>query len=217
MKKNKSNFEQKMSNNQFKRLFGMSRNIYSKIVAILEETMKNQRKSGGAINKLTVEEMFKMTLEYWIENRTYANIAKSRGIAENTCYRNIVSIEEALVKSGFLILPNKQEIMEDKNLITIILDATEIPIERTVKKQKKYYSGKKKMHSVKTQFIINAETGKILSIKTSEGKKHDFKLWKDSKISIPVQIKILADSGYQGMKKNRKNARTPFKKNAILN
>ena len=202
----------KISNNEFKRLFGMSRNIYKKIVQILEEAMESKRKRGGATNKLSVEEMFKMTLEYWIENRTYANIAKTRGIAENTCYRNIVWIEETLVKSKVLKLPNKKQIMEDKNVKTIIVDATEIPIERPVKKQKKFYSGKKKMHIVKTQFVINAETGKILSIKTSEGKKHDYRLWKESKIATKKETKILADSGYQGLKKERKNSHIPFKK-----
>lgn len=205
--------EKEMSNKQFKRLFGMSKNIYKKIVEILEKAMENQRKKGGAINKLTVEDMFKMTLEYWIENRTYANIAKSRGIAENTCFRNIAWIEKTLSKSGFLNLPNKNSIMEEKNLKTIIVDATEIPIERPVKKQRKYYSGKKRMHTVKAQFVINGETGEVLSIRTSEGKMHDFKLWKKSKIPIPAKTRIFADSGYQGIKKGRKNAKTPFKKN----
>jgi hypothetical protein len=57
----------RISNNKFKRLFGISKNVYKKIIEILEEAMQNQRKRGGSPNKLSVEEMLKMALEYWKE------------------------------------------------------------------------------------------------------------------------------------------------------
>ena len=44
--------------------------------------------------------------------------------------------------------------MQDKNIKTIIVDATETPIERPEKQQQKHYSGKKKHHTIKTQLII---------------------------------------------------------------
>ena len=46
----------------------------------------------------------------------------------------------------------------------------------------------------------------------SEGKKHDFKLFKESGQGIVQTITCLADSGYQGMTKIHKNSQTPKKK-----
>ncbi|RUP76582.1 hypothetical protein D6D54_05995 [Spiroplasma poulsonii] len=41
-------------------------------------------------------------------------------------------------------------------------DATETPIQRSKKRQKQSYSGKKKKHTIKTQVIIEQETKKLL-------------------------------------------------------
>ena len=51
---------------------------------------------------------------------------------------------------------------------------------KTQKKQKRYYSGKKKKHTQKTQ-IITTSTGKILAVSIDKGRIHDFKLFKQSK------------------------------------
>ncbi len=40
----------------------------------------------------------------------------------------------------------------------------------------------------------------IYGIASSKRKTHDLKVFKDSKIHIPSDIKILADSGYQVVK-----------------
>jgi IS5 family transposase len=83
---------------------------------------------------------------------------------------------------------------------------------KTKKKQKHYYSGKKKRHTLKTQVIVSS-TGAILSIRTGKGKTHDFKLFKESKESKRVYDKaVLADSGYQGIAKICPNATIPHKR-----
>ncbi|MFW1643845.1 transposase family protein [Acinetobacter guillouiae] len=48
------------------------------------------------------------------------------------------------------------------------MDETEIPIQR-LKKQKKSYSGKKKVHTFKVQAIIHSKTQKILSLCMNKG------------------------------------------------
>jgi len=82
----------------------------------------------------------------------------------------------------------------------------------TQKKQRAYYSGKKKRHTLKTQVIVTP-TGTILIVKIGKGKTHDFKLFKQSKEAKRVSGKVvLADSGYQGITKICKNAVTPYKR-----
>lgn len=68
-----------------------------------------------------------------------------------------------------------------------------------LKKQKKSYSGKKKVHTFKVQTIIHYKTQKILSLCTSRGAVHDFELFKRNLNQIPVGAFILADKGYQGI------------------
>lgn len=80
-----------------------------------------------------------------------------------------------------------------------------------LKKQCKYYSGKKKKHTLKVQIVADEKTLKILCISFSEGKKHDFKLFKDSELHFLNDILILADTGYLGITKIHANSQTPKK------
>jgi hypothetical protein len=63
--------------------------------------------------------------------------------------------------------------------------------------------------------VINKNTNKIICTHFSEGKKHDFKLLEESKISFRNTQSILADSGYTGILKlyiNNPNILIPQKK-----
>lgn len=53
---------------------------------------------------------------------------------------------------------------------------------------------------------------KVICTDFSNGKKHDFQLFKESKTKIHPEIKVLADSGYQGLEKLHYKAKTPRKK-----
>ncbi|MBL3284852.1 IS5 family transposase domain protein [Rickettsiales endosymbiont of Paramecium tredecaurelia] len=53
--------------------------------------------------------------------------------------------------------------------------------------------------------------GTRLRLKSYRGKVHDFKIHKQ-KDRLPIDTNIYADSGYQGLKKLCKNAKTPIKK-----
>ena len=62
------------------------------------------------------------------------------------------------------------------------IDCTEQEIQRpkNKRKRKNYYSGKKKKHTVKTQYIVNKK-GEILhkSNKHKKGRQHDYSVYKD--------------------------------------
>jgi hypothetical protein len=81
------------------------------------------------------------------------------------------------------------------------------------KKQKQWYSGKKKKHTIKTQLIVNKANGQIICTAHACGKTHDFKLYEESIGSaVGDEIKVEGDSGYQGILKLHKNSQTPHKK-----
>ena len=83
---------------------------------------------------------------------------------------------------------------------------------RCTKQQKRHSSGKQKCHTVKSQIIVNAKTNEIICTAVSKGKVHDFRIGKESQIGIGKKIELLADKGYQGIKKLHENSRIPFKK-----
>lgn len=104
-------------------------------------------------------------------------------------------------------------------LSSVIVDATERPVRRPKDPddQTRFYSGKKKRHTVKNQIVVHPRTKKILAVSgTVEGKRHDKKLLEDDAILsfVPVNATVLGDSGYQGSGEVAPWARfvTPIKK-----
>ena len=81
------------------------------------------------------------------------------------------------------------------------------------KKQRKWYSGKKKRHTIKAQIVVNRTNGIILCTAEDYGKTHDFALYKSTIGSRMLDcIKAQADSGYQGISAFHQNSETPRKK-----
>ena len=79
-------------------------------------------------------------------------------------------------------------------------------------KQKRYYSGKKKRHTLKTQIVVDKKSSLIVCTNFCNGKKHDFKLFKDSRVRWVQKIKGIVDSGYTGIKKLQSSSLLPKKR-----
>jgi len=60
--------------------------------------------------------------------------------------------------------------------------------------------------------MADLNTEKILATEFSNGSKHDFQLFKDSRCVPSCQVHILADTGYQGLARIHANSQTPTKK-----
>jgi transposase len=60
--------------------------------------------------------------------------------------------------------------------------------------------------------VVDKATRRILCIHTAEGKRHDFKLLKDSQVRLRKDTKAVLDSGYQGAQKIHANTVLPIKK-----
>jgi len=58
---------------------------------------------------------------------------------------------------------------------------------------------------------VDKKTKRVICTAFSNGKKHDFKLFKESKVRWTKERCGLTDSGYTGIKKLQKNSRLPKK------
>jgi hypothetical protein len=68
-------------------------------------------------------------------------------------------------------------------------------------KKRQFYSGKKRRHTLKTQVVIDKKTKQVLCTAFAHRKRHDFRLFKESKTKINPNIKVITDTGYQGIQK----------------
>lgn len=132
------------SDKEFRRATGVKRTTFEKMVEILKEAHKLKRSKGGRPNKLSIEEMLLMALEYLREYRTYLSIGKSYGLAESNTFETIRWVENTLVNSGEFALPGKKALLKSDNEFEIFLvDATESPIERPKKNNENSTQGKR--------------------------------------------------------------------------
>ncbi|MCZ8099836.1 MAG: IS5 family transposase [Burkholderiales bacterium] len=197
---------------EVKRLTGVYPDTFSLMVKIVSAEKAFHKKSGRP-SKLSVEEQILMALEYWREYRTYYHIGTSRGIDETTAMRIIKKVEDILIKSGLFNLPGKKTLVRESISVERVgVDVTEHEIERPKKKQKRYYSGKQKCHTIKSQIVADVKTRMILCTAFGTGRTHDFKVWKTSRVMMNKRTECLADKGYQGIQKLHENSKIPQKR-----
>ena len=99
--------------------------------------------------------------------------------------------------------------------LEFIIDGTERPIRRPKDpdQQRRYYSGKKKRHTVKNNVISDKRTRKIKVLSpTCEGKKHDKKLADEQDLAYPSGSKLWKDTGFQGYEPDNVQTFQPKKK-----
>ena len=129
---------------KFRRITGVKRKTFDKMLEILQIAEATRRSKGGPKPKLQLEDQLLATLEYLREYRTYAHIAVGYGLSESQIFRIIRWVEESLIKDGTFSLPGRKELLKSNfEYELVVVDTTETPIERPIRKQKFYYSGKK--------------------------------------------------------------------------
>ncbi len=123
-----------ISDSQFRRVTGIKRITFNRMVELLREAHQKKKVRGGRPNKLSIEDMLLMALEYIREYRTYLHIATSYGLAESNAYETIRWVENTLIKSKEFRLPGRKALLKsDTEIEVVLVDATESPIERPKK------------------------------------------------------------------------------------
>ncbi len=123
---------------KFRRLTGVKRTTFNKMVGILEQAIKNRETNKGRKKKLSVENMLLMTLEYIREYRTYFHISQSYSVSESNAYKTVKWVEDTLIKHSDFALPGRKALLKsDMEFEIVLVDACESPIERPKKKDSK--------------------------------------------------------------------------------
>jgi len=123
-----------LSSEKFRRLTGVKRTTFTKMILILAQSERDKQVKGGRKNKLSTENMLLMTLEYIREYRTYFHVSQSYGVSESTAYKTVKWVEDTLIKHPDFALPGRKALLKsDAEYEVILIDATETPIERPKK------------------------------------------------------------------------------------
>ena len=196
----------------FLRLTGISVEQFQTIIKEIEpeweSTIEAKKKRHGRTGNLkTLSDKLLALLLYYRTYITHEFIGYLVGLDNSNVCRLFKRLEPILAKK---ITITKDRSLTQDEVIKVLADVTEQPTQRPKKKQKKYYSGKKKRHTLKAEIVMQ-ENGKILLVsKTATGRTHDFRIRKEGK-SPPGKSKKYADSGYQGWQKIAKDVALPFK------
>lgn len=203
---------QTLSNRKFKRRFGVARQTFEQLIETLTPLWR-PHPQPGAKPKLALEARVLLTLEYWREYRTYFHIGSSWGVSESTVCRIVHWVEAALMQSPRFHLPGKKSLWQGfSRPDVVVMDVTETPIERPKRRQRHFYSGKKKRHTLKCQLVIEVQSQRILCTFFGKGRQHDFKLFQRSGLRFHPETRSLQDKGYQGIQRLHSNSALPKKK-----
>lgn len=85
--------------------------------------------------------------------------------------------------------------------LEFIIDGTERPIQRPKDKQRQreFYSGKKKRHTVKNVVVVERRTRRIRMLsRTTEGKRSDKRIAEEEGYRFPKDSRLWCDLGFQG-------------------
>ena len=95
----------------------------------------------------------------------------------------------------------------------VIIDGTERRLPRPTHRgrQRRYYSGRKKRHTVKN--VIVTARGKVRwCSRTRPGRRHDKAVAEDEPLGLPEGVTVLGDSGFAGLDPGAATLITPWKK-----
>jgi len=131
----------------FTRLVGVNHGTFAIILAKVESEYKKylnekpKRKSGVQCS-LSLADQLLLTLLYMRNYETLLKIGSDFGISESYTQKRYTFIKKLLLRC--LDVPDEQSLKDAISGNQIAIDVTEQAIERPLKNQEDYYSGKKK-------------------------------------------------------------------------
>ncbi len=201
-----------LSVSQFKELAELERENWVRLTLGRKKQVFRQRKIGGG-RKLKINELedriliFKIYARYYL---SYFFMGQIFGVDESTICRIVKEISILLSKELIIDKDKKRiscfsELLKEfPEIADIIVDATEQKINT---RDNRFYSGKKKMKTIKTQIITDKKGLILFADNPVPGRMHDYEYFKKSYIPDMIlrngnKIRMLADLGYQGIYKD---------------
>jgi len=180
----------------------------------LSKRIDRKRDIGaGRPFKMDLRDRFLMLLVYYRLYITYTLSGFLFDLDQSTVCRDIQKIEK-LIRECVPIpqkiygitkrLKTTEEVEQYFPGFLAFIDCTEQQIPRPVnnKRREAYYSGKKKRHTVKNQFMVNNHGYILHKTDHKRGRRHDYDVYKKNHPITPKQVLNVVDLGYLGIEKD---------------
>ena len=152
-----------------------------------------------------------MLLVYYRMYITYELAGHLFGLDQSNVCRDIRYMEPAV--RGSILIPQKmyaeskkigtmQELERYFSEFCVMIDSSEqkIPRPKNRDKRQTHYSGKNRMHTVKSQYAVNLDGQIVHRPLHSPGRPHDYKMFQAKHPTmLPDGLQTFIDLGYEGM------------------
>lgn len=198
---------------QFNQLVHLAKIAESQLKIELEkQKIRVNAKGAGSYQKLSFSDQILLTLDYLRQFETFQSLGVKFEVSESTAhniFHKWLPILVSLLPASLLEQVNDKpgDIEWVKEILCnyqLIVDSTEQPIERPLDKseQKKFYSGYKRMHTMKGQFIILPKVKDIVDCLIGQpGPTSDINLFQKRELIFEIEQNFQADNGYIGSEK----------------
>ena len=198
----------------FRRLTGVEVAVFDQMLERLEAPWRRMQgrklKPGRPFETGLLEDHLLILLIYYRCYVTQEFIGFFYGVDRSVICRAIQRLE-MIAKPALGV--KREPRLSKQEAEALIIDCTEQPVHRPGDDatQKKHYSGKKKRHTLKTEYVVT-ERGRIAGLSPSHpGSRHDLTVRRQGPV-LPGEARIHADSAYQGYDKEHPNIDYPYKK-----
>ena len=168
-----------------------------------------QRKAGaGRKPALSLADQLLMLLMYYRTYVPHTFLGFLFGLDDSNVSRSNRRLEPLL--AGIFRIPQRKIELGQDEIRELFFDSTERPTARPVRGQERFYSGKKKRHTLKTQVVVvrvkkrpgvrgQKRRVRIVAVsKTFPGSTHDKKVYDRTGVVIPPGVKGCGDTAYIG-------------------
>jgi hypothetical protein len=188
-----------------------------------DETVRQRAAGGGrkpTINKYEDQLLFILFYmkTYPVQEVMAFLFSMSQAQTNEWIHRLANILQKALAELNYLPerdATNLADSLKAYGYLEFVQDGTERQRERPKdeQKQRAYYSGKKKKHTVKNNLVVHPESRQVCYLSpTVPGKKHDKKLADETEMTFPINTILEQDTGYQGYQPERVIILQPKKK-----
>jgi hypothetical protein len=208
----------------FRALTGLTVAVFDQLVAELNPAFHAARRrrldrpdrqrafGGGDDFDLEPADQFLLTIVWLRHYPTQEALGYLFGVSDSSALRAIRRCLPVLEQAGkdTMRMPDPGRgrrkalpaLLRDTPAIAVLVDTFEQRVQRPQRRQRAYYSGKKKCHTLKSQVAVDEASGRIVDIAASvPGPRADLKVLEASRLlhRLPPWVGAIGDSAYAGI------------------
>jgi len=208
----------------FRHLTGVTLRVFEELAAVVVPAVEETRRKtldrpdreravgGGDTFDLPLIDHVLLAVIWLRQYPTNEVLAFLFGVSDSTASRAIARCVPALERAGrdTMQMPDPGRgrrkklptLLADTPGLAVVIDTFEQRTHRPTRRQRAYYSGKKKAHTLKSQVGVDEETGRVVDVSDSApGPWSDMKVLKKSRLlkRLPTGVGGIGDLAYVGM------------------